>query len=121
MLALFCRVAGVEPCANDKPTEDLLQEFCRVLMDYTAFGHFELYRRIADGFERRVKVKAAAVDTYPRIAETTEMIVAFNDRYDPSTHALKLDNLQKDLSVLGEELAVRVELEDRVVAAMLDR
>jgi len=121
MLALFCRVAGLEPYTPDKPVEELLQEFCGVLMDYTAFGHFEVYRRIADGFERRAKVKEAATKAYPRIAETTEMMVAFNDRYDASTHPLKLENLPHDLSMLGEELATRIELEDQLVAAMLDR
>ena len=72
MLVQFCRVAGLEPYTLDKPVVEALQEFCQVLMDYTAFGHFEVYRRISDGFERRERVKEAAKHTYPRIAETTD-------------------------------------------------
>jgi len=121
MLIQFCRVAGLEPYTPDKPVVDLLQDFCQVLMDYTAFGHFEVYRRISDGFERREKVKDAAKVTYPRIAETTELAVAFNDRYDNSTHELKLEKLPTDLSTLGEEMAVRIELEDKLIEAMLVR
>ena len=42
MLTMFCRVAGLEPYSPGKPVVDLLQESCQVLMDYTAFGHFEV-------------------------------------------------------------------------------
>jgi regulator of sigma D len=47
--------------------------------------------------------------------------VNFNDKYDISDHQLELDHLAEDLSQLGEELAVRIELEDQLLSAMLNR
>lgn len=119
MLALFCQVAGLEPYSADKPVKEKLGEFCQVLMDYMAFGHFEIYDRISRGEERRNGVVDIAQEVYPRVVAATDAAVAFNDKYDSSDHELVLDKLPDDLSHLGEELAVRVELEDRLIAAMV--
>ena len=121
MLVLFCQVASLEPFNQDTSIAYKLQEFCQVLVDYMAFGHFEVYERIAQGKERRSNVLRVANQIYPRIAETTESAVAFNDKYDPSKNKQSLNLLADDLSILGEELAARVELEDRLVAAMMAR
>ncbi len=119
MLALFCQVAGLEPYSADKPVREKLGEFCQVLMDYMAFGHFEIYDRISRGEERRNGVVDIAQQVYPRVVAATDAAVAFNDKYDSSDHKLTLDALPHDLSHLGEELAIRVELEDRLISAMV--
>ncbi|MEJ2691994.1 MAG: Rsd/AlgQ family anti-sigma factor [Candidatus Thiodiazotropha sp.] len=121
MLVLFCQVAGLEPYQRSASLDSLLQTFCQVLIDYTAFGHFEVFGRISDGNERRAGVIRLAEEIYPDFVLASEAAVAFNDKYDLSDHALKLDHLSEDLSRLGEELAVRIELEDQLVATMLDR
>ena len=119
MLVAYCRLAGLDSYGPDKPVKRLLEEFCQLLMDYTAFGHFELYRRISDGNERRVPVARTAELVYQRIEAVTEKAVAFNDKYDGSDHSLQLESLPADLSALGELLASRLELEDRMVEALL--
>ena len=122
MLVLFCRVAGLEPFSAKAPTLELLEEFCEVLIDYSAFGHFEIYERIASGRERRQRVIEVAEQVYPRIAEASEAAVEFNDRYDAdNSGTADLSRLSTDLSRLGEELAVRIEMEDQIVAALLAR
>ncbi|MGB5496627.1 MAG: Rsd/AlgQ family anti-sigma factor [Sedimenticolaceae bacterium] len=121
MLAMFCRVAGLEPYNDASPGIDVLQEFCQVLIDYSAFGHFEIYERIVAGRERRSQVVAVAREVYPRIAEASEVAVEFNDKYDASDHTLDLHQLDRDLSKLGEELAVRIEMEDRIIQALTSR
>jgi regulator of sigma D len=120
MLALFCQVAGLEPYSSDKPVKEKLGEFCQVLMDYMAFGHFEIYDRISRGEERRNGVVGIAQQVYPRVVAATDAAVAFNDKYDSSDHELTLDELPQDLSHLGEELAIRVELEDQLITAMVE-
>ena len=120
MLVAFCRLAGLEPYAPDKPVKRLLEEFCQLLMDYTAFSHFELYRRISEGDERRDQVRQVAERVSQMITDVTDSAVAFNDKYDASTdHALPMESLPQDLSDLGERLAVRLELEDQLVEALL--
>jgi len=119
MLVTFCRLAGLEPYSPDKPVKRLLEEFCQLLIDYTAFGHFELYQRISEGGERRDIVARVAGEVYSHIAEVSEQAVDFNDKYDASDHHLNLDVLPDDLSRLGERLAVRMEMEDRLISALV--
>jgi regulator of sigma D len=121
MLVLFCQVAGLEPYHRSDSLDQLLQRFCQVLIDYTAFGHFEVFGRISDGNERRTGVIHVAEKIYPEFVLASEAAVAFNDKYDLSDHALVLDKLPDDLSHLGEELAVRIELEDQLLSSMLSR
>jgi regulator of sigma D len=121
MLSLFCRVAGLEPYKTAIPADDVLQKFCEVLVDYSAFGHFEIFERIVAGRERRTQVVEVAREVYPRIAEASEVAVEFNDKYDASDHPLDLHQLDRDLSRLGEELAVRIEMEDRIIDALIAR
>ena len=115
MLSMFCRVAGLEPFKDTTPSVDVLQEFCQVLVDYSAFGH------IVAGRERRTRVVEVARDVYPRIAEASEVAVEFNDKYDASDHALDLHQLDRDMGKLGEELAMRIEMEDRIIEALTSR
>lgn len=120
VLVLFCQVAGLEPYTRTESLDNLLQTFCQILVDYTAFGHFEVFGRISDGSERRMQVTKLAEEIYPDFVEATETAVDFNDKYDLSDHELVLDHLAEDLSKLGETLAIRIELEDRLVASMLN-
>ena len=90
-----------------------------MLVDYSAFGHFEIYNRILSGEERRQRVLDVASKIYPRIAAATEFAVAFNDKYDALTHEQSLDHLSEDLCRLGEEIATRIDVEDQLVDALL--
>lgn len=121
MLVLFCRVAGLEPFAapaDSKAMPKLIQEFCQVMVDYIASGHFLLYERIINGKERRAEVSELARKMYPKISMTTEAALDFNDKYDVEHTEALLDELEKDLSTLGEALANRIELEDRLIRAL---
>ena len=72
LLSLLLQVSKIEP---DNPPEsdlDLLNEFCQVLVDYIASGHFGLYERIIEGRERRKKVSAVAMNIFPKIDEKCE-------------------------------------------------
>jgi len=119
VLVLFCQVAGLEPYNRTKSLDNLVQTFCQILVDYTAFGHFEVFGRISNGNERRMRVIKMAEEIYPAFVEATETAVNFNDKYDLSDHELVFDHLAEDLSQLGETLAVRIELEDKLVSCMM--
>jgi regulator of sigma D len=98
-----------------------LQEFCQELVDYLATGHFEIYRRIEDGDERRNEIVDLAMQLFPRIAQTTEIAVNFNDLYDTSNNfdPTQLSKLPEQLAKLGEELATRIDLEDQFINTLL--
>ena len=121
LLVAFCRVSGLEPHGHDRSIGTHLREFCQVLVDYAAAVHFELYARVAEGKERRAEVLKIARESYPRVAEITQRAVDFNDKYDRISDDTPTASLQADLSRLGEELAMRFELEDQLFRALLAR
>jgi len=118
MLVQFCRIAGVEPWEDPHTTDELttmLQEFCEILVDYLAAGHFGLYQRFIDGEERRDDLRSLAEKLYPRISETTQMALDFNDKYEAKMDKKFDESFSNDLSKLGQALAVRIELEDQLL------
>ncbi|MGD8514057.1 MAG: Rsd/AlgQ family anti-sigma factor [Granulosicoccaceae bacterium] len=121
MLVAFCRLAGVEPFDdpdNFEQWRDRLDEFCQILVDYLAIGHFGLYQRIVNGEERRDNVRELARKLYPDIANTTETALDFNDKYETATLQPASADFSQDLSSLGEILATRIELEDDLLDAL---
>jgi regulator of sigma D len=114
-LALYSKLASRQPFKPEQETQALLQNFCESLIDYTASAHFQLYRHIDEDRERRRAVLDIADEVYPTISEITQQILDFNDKYDCEDHCTSLDNLATDLSTLGEKLADRIELEDRLI------
>lgn len=121
-LSRYTELASQRPFVQDREVEEALQEFCQVLIDYTASAHFQLYRYITDKLERRTAVLKVADNVYPHIAQTTDAILRFNDRYEDldllNGEETLLELLDKDLSRLGETLAERIQLEDKVISAL---
>lgn len=118
MLALYGELAAHRPFKEYPPLNELLQKFCQSLIDYTADAHLRLYRFIDSKNERRATMLDAAKCVYPKIAESTDKILDFNDLYDSLEQENDLDKLEKELSRLGEMLADRIELEDQLIEVL---
>jgi len=116
--ALYCRIGDLKPFTDTERVKTKLARFAEVLVDYVSLGHFGLYERILAGTERRASIMNFATDIYPDFSEVTDLSVAFNDKYEQAQDAGALTTLADDLSVLGEALAKRFELEDRLCALM---
>lgn len=118
MLSLFTRLAAQRPFRNDDDNiPQLVEAFCQALIDYTADAHFRLYRFIDERRERRRGILQVANSVYPKIMDTTQVILDFNDRYEVKKRCADMHDLSQDLSQLGERLAERIDLEDKVIAA----
>ncbi len=117
-LSLYSDLASRQPFKPEHDTQLLLQHFCESLIDYTATAHFQLYRHIDEDKERRGPVLKIADEIYPNIAEITQSFLEFNDKYDCGDHCNNLHGLADDLSALGERLADRIELEDKLIAVV---
>jgi regulator of sigma D len=120
-LVLFQKLAALQqPFAPAAPIPHLLQRFRQTLVDYLALGLFEVFQALedqpVDSPYRRARELAHRC--YARIARTTQAALAFHDRYDGDLSKAELAELSEDLSQLGEQLAERIELEDRIVAAV---
>jgi regulator of sigma D len=123
VLAQYYNLAKIteDPESDLHNTADILEEFCQELVDYMAIGHFEIYRRIEDGSERRDEIVKLAEKIMPRINDTTQIAIAFNDLYDDTSNLNDdaFDQLPNYLAKLGEELATRIDLEDKFINTLL--
>jgi len=114
-LSLLNELVAMRPFKPENDVQELLQEYCESLVDYTASAHFQLYSFIEEGKERRASVNDLAEAVYPRIAAATQHILDFNEKYDCTTQCNNLTSLDKDLSHLGEILANRIQDEDQII------
>lgn len=122
MLSLFSQLIEHRPFKGvDGELPDLVETFCQALIDYTADAHFRLYRYIDEKSERRRNVLRVANQVYPRIMDTTQIILDFNDKYETADNEDDLTTLSLDLSQLAEQLAERIELEDRIIDAFKEK
>jgi len=119
MLVLFCQLGGLEPYQSTIPVEQQIRAFCQKMIDYIAAGHFAIYDRLSYGGERRQQVLEVAAIVYSSIEDTTDIAIAFNDKYDEHDHLLDFSNLQNDLALLGEAMSNRADYEDRLIDALI--
>jgi len=120
LLAQLLKMSELTHHGQDQPNAGLLEEFCGLVVDYIASGHFGLYQRIAEGTERRNRVTVMANKLYPKIEKTTQIALDFSEKYKIDGKHDRPDKLQRDLSKVGEALTTRIELEDHLITAMLD-
>jgi regulator of sigma D len=98
----------------------MLEDFCQEMVDYLAKGHFEIYRRIEDGTERRTNIAHLATQILQHIHKTTDIAVEFNDTYENAQISRELlESLPAHLEKLGKALATRVDLEDQFINTLL--
>lgn len=125
LIVEFCTISGVHALASDNPQEPVesIQHFCELMVDYVSAGHFEVYDHLiqeAEAFGDSSALEAATA-LYPKISSTTEKVLAFNDKLP---QMLSPDNqelsLARELSLVGEVLVSRFELEDELVAKLHD-
>ena len=120
LIVTYCTISGVHEHRQSTPSNatNNLRHFCQLLVDYVSAGHFEVYDHLlleAEAFNDGKGLEVAR-RLYPHISRTTELVLAFNDKYDTETTCHKgLVALAPDLSALGETLVSRFELEDQLV------
>ena len=119
-LVLFHKLAALKPFPHVDPVQHLLRRFRQALVDYLALGPFEVYQALEDqpADSPYNPARDLARQLYARIALTTQTALVFHDRYDGASSDTDLAELREELSLLGEDLAERIELEDRILAAL---
>lgn len=115
LIILYCKLSGKRN-SNALPCKNQINEFCDVLIDYVSAGHFEVYEQIVANCQVNGHSSLALLESlYPQITKTTDVVVSFNDRYSQIGDEALLSHLDQDLSLLGEAIAKRVELEDQLI------
>jgi len=96
---------------------ETIQQFCQILMDYLSLGHFKMFETLAEAhpvFESNTQGLNSTL--LKKISKTTDIALDFNDKYTEDQH---LGELAMDLSLLGENLAYRMDWEDTLIKAYL--
>jgi regulator of sigma D len=117
LLVQYCDLSQENSLSETELLQEKFVRLCEVLVDYVSTGHFEIYEQlIREAHESNDGGLELAARVYPRIEETTEAALSFNDRLDG--RELSPDDIKvlfKELSALGEMLETRFEMEDALI------
>ena len=119
VIVLFCKLSGYRN-QTKLPEDDQINLFCDILIDYVSAGHFEVYEQIVNDCEINGPTSIELLkDLYPRISKTTDIVVDFNEKYsDGLNDSVHVSGFDTDLSMLGEAIAKRVDLEDDLIETL---
>jgi len=100
-------------CESNRAKSDKLHTFCQSLVDYLSTGHFQMFEKLAQAQAAYLPhSKGLDGNILDSISQTTDFALDFNDKYtDPKS----LTDLSRDLSLLGENLANRMDWEDNLI------
>ena len=118
LLVAYYNLVGLKPGKESfmRLNEKALDDFCQSLVDYLSSGHFNIYERIIREMEGNPPL-LEATRLYPQLEDNTQQIM---DYYDSCLeNAIDHDNyleFQQALSDIGEALAARFTLEDKLIA-----
>jgi regulator of sigma D len=109
---------------DSRPDHEVLERrqkaLCELLVDYVSAGHFEVFHELINEAESFGDDSCALAEKLmPAIGDTTEVILAYEEKYGDGQG--KLVKLKRDLSALGEVLESRFVLEDRLIAGLHNR
>lgn len=119
LIVQYCKLSGSRN-QPELPELQQVNQFCDILIDYVSAGHFEVYEQIVSACEVNGQDSILLLEKlYPQITETTDIVVDFNDKYSQNTSVNnRFTSLDSDLSLLGEAIAKRVELEDTLIETL---
>lgn len=117
MIVMYCKLSGYRN-QTKLPESMQINGFCDILIDYVSAGHFEVYEEIVNNCDINGPASIELLNQlYPDISRTTDVVVDFNEKYAKATS--RDDELMcrfdSDLSMLGEAIAKRVDLEDSLI------
>lgn len=121
VLVGYCELAGLPPFKRENsalPKTADVKRFCQLLIDYISKGHFEVFGAIEKG---SFPVKRTSELLINGINKSTDLALRFNDMYVKLDEATALANLDSDLSKLGPFLEERFELEDGLIALIIEK
>ncbi|MBD3642183.1 MAG: sigma D regulator [Marinobacter sp.] len=117
LLVHYCDLSGESDFSQTEALTEKFVRLCEVLVDYVSAGHFEIYEQlIQEAREFNDGGLELAAKVYPRIEQTTEIALNFNDRLNgQSLSEAQIRELFSELSRLGEVLENRFEMEDFLI------
>ena len=117
LIVYYCEVSGQAKELDPETLKTKCVKLCELLVDYVSAGHFEVYEQlISEAKEFDDGGVELAAQVLPKLQTTTEVVLSFNDRLDgPVLTDADVVVFVKALSVLGEALETRFEVEDFLI------
>ena len=110
---MYCEIAKMQASFTDTAKiAPMLSSFSQLLIDYVSLGHFGIYEKLMAKKQQSLTALSSATKLYPAFSNTTAAAILFNDAYVGNKRTWQTENLARDLSKLGENLARRMEMED---------
>ncbi len=116
-LSRYNDVMELQPFEENDILQEVLEDFCESVVDYTARAHFKLYKYL-DYNKVSYAVSAISLKIYPLLIDNTQQILDFHDEYSSDNIHFDCRKLETCLSQMGELLADRILLEDRLIDAI---
>lgn len=125
LLIQYFTLVGLAPYTRDEKSLPSLAEvksFCDMLVDYVSEGHFEVYDKlVSECVVHGEQSKATAQRLLPKISESTDTALDFNDKYTESEDEDVLYQLDNDSAKLAQAMESRFELEDELLEVIHSR
>ncbi|WP_309044966.1 sigma D regulator [Marinobacter sediminicola] len=117
LLVHYCDLSAESDFSQTEALKQKFVRLCEVLVDYVSTGHFEIYEQLVrEAREFNDGGLELAGKVYPRIEETTEVALNFNDQLGEGDLSEQgITALFEQLSHLGETLESRFEMEDFLI------
>jgi regulator of sigma D len=113
-------VVTLDSHLDNEALEQRQKALCELLVDYVSAGHFEVFHELINEAESFGDGSCALAEKLmPAIGDTTEVILAYEEKYGETRGSL--EKLKRDLSALGEVLESRFVLEDQLIAGLHNR
>lgn len=124
LIVLYCSLSGIHAFSpNSNQSINKLSKFCNILVDYVSAGHFEVYEQLIKEAEAFADIPAKELldAAMPALKQSTEVALSFNDKFESAEDCQqKQSDLKSDLSLLGESLVARFDLEDQLIKEVHD-
>lgn len=133
LLVQYCKLVGTNKVTTQEkalPNQEDIVLFCQTMMDYISAGHFEVYEQIVKACKVNGSDSQKLASTlYPKIDDTTDTALCFNDKYADLTSEQNqgktaedvFSGFDLDLSVVGQALEERFGLEDELIETLFDK
>ncbi|MBM7071241.1 sigma D regulator [Shewanella sp. 202IG2-18] len=122
LLVHYFQVAGLAPYENTEnslPPQENIKAFCNALVDYVSEGHFEIYNQVVTACEKHGETsQELARELLPKISNSTDFVLDFNDKYSATKSENILLELDDDLSILGPSIENRFKYEDELLEVL---
>lgn len=120
LLVAYCELANLPPFAREDsalPSATEIKRFCQILVDYISAGHFEVFEKVRTNGDN----PDAVAQLLPQIYHSTDIAIAFNDKYTKLNDTEMLEGFDDALSRLVHYLEQRFELEDQLISYLYQK